>query len=124
MNPAVAKTASLTFGSAAYKMKSMPAGRPRSCEAVDVTTLSDAKKQFAPGALTVNGEINVTIAGDTPPALNSKASLSLTVGEETIDCGTAICRSATPADIEAGGNRERKWDCVFQPCGAAPSDNS
>lgn len=120
-NPKVANTASLTFGTTTYKMKSMPSGRPRSVEAVDVTTLSDNKKQFAPGALVVNGEINATIAGDSAPALNSKSSLTLTVGEDSVSCGQAICRSATPTTIEVGGNRERAWECVFQPVGAAPS---
>ena len=120
-NPSVIASATLTFGSDTYKMKSLPAGKPVSCDAIDVTTCSDAKKQFAPGALKVNGEISTTVAGSVKPAINAKAALSIALAGETVDCGDAVVKSVKAADIETGGNRVATWEVVFQPCGADPA---
>lgn len=119
--PSVIATATLKFGSATYKCKALPAGKPRSCEAIDVTCLDDGKKQFAPGALLVNGEITATIAGDSAPDENSQDALSIVLGSAEVECGDAIVRSVTPSTIEVGGNRERTFEVVFQPVGAAAS---
>lgn len=119
--PSVISTATITFGSTEYKLKSIPAGRPQSCEAIDVTCLDDGKKQFVPGALKVNGEISAIIAGPTAPAENTKAALTIALGASEVDCGDAVVKSIEPATIEVGGNREQTWTVVFQPCGGDPS---
>lgn len=126
--PNVITTASITFGtgssSKTYKVKRVPGGKPVTCEAIDVTCADDSKKKFVPGVLTVNGEINVTIAAETPPTENSKESLTITLGGESVPIGDAIVRSITPSTIEAGGNREATWDVVFQRVGEDPDTSS
>lgn len=123
-HPTVVATATLTFGSDVYKMKTLPADKPVSCDAIDVTCCDDGKRQFAPGALTVNGEISTTIAGNVKPTINAKANLTLTIGDDSVTCGPSVVKSVKPADIEAGGNREATWDVVFQPCGSDPASAS
>lgn len=119
--PTVIASATLTFDSTTYKLKSLPAGKPQTAEAVDVTCCDDSRKQFAPGAIVVNEDISTTIAGDDPPTENTKAALSLTLDSTTVSIGDAVVKSVTPSTIEAGGGRELTWDVVFTPCGSAPS---
>lgn len=119
--PSVISSATLTFDGTDYKLKSIPSGRPVSCEAIDVTCLDDSKRQFVPGALKINGEISAVIASDAPPAENAKGALALALGGSSVDCGDAVVKSVEPSTIEVGGNREQTWSVVFQPCGADPS---
>ena len=49
--PTVIQTATLSFGTDSYKVKSIPGDKPKTCEPVDVTCCDDSRKQFSPGAL-------------------------------------------------------------------------
>lgn len=113
----VVKTATLTFNGDSYYVKEIPHGKATSCEAVDVTTCSDRKKKFVRGALKVNAEITVVIAGNVKPAINTTGNLSIVLDTGAVDCGSCICRSAEPVTIEADNASEETWTCIFQPTG-------
>ena len=42
--PTVIQTATLSFGSDSYKVKSIPGDKPKTCEPVDVTCCDDSRK--------------------------------------------------------------------------------
>lgn len=121
--PSVIASATLTFGADNFKVKSIPGGKPQSAEPVDVTCCDDSKKQFVPGALVVNGEIAVTVAGNVAPALNAEKSLKISLGGVIVDCGMAVARSVEPSTLEADNARERTWSVTFQPTGKASSQS-
>ena len=117
--PKVIKTGTLRFGEDNYKVKSIPSGKTQSCEPVDVTCCDDVKKKYVPGALTVNGAINVVIAGTTKPAFNVAKELEIVMDDGAVNCGLCICNSAEPVTVEADNARELTWTCAFQPTGRA-----
>ena len=122
--PTVIQTATLSFGTDSYKVKSIPGDRPKTCEPVDVTCCDDSRKQFSPGALVANGDISVVIAGNTAPAVNSKGSLKIVLDTGEVDCGLAVVQGVEPSTIEADNARERTWTVTFRPCGAEPTTGS
>ena len=129
--PTVIQTATLSFGSDSYKVKSIPGDKPKTCEPVDVTCCDDSRKQFSPGALVANGDISVVVAGNSAPSINAKASLSqlpfgsvpflkIVLDTGSVDCGLAVVSGVEPSTIEADNARERTWTVTFRPCGAEP----
>ena len=125
------KSATLTFGATTYDMASGPTAKGETCEAVEVTALSDSVKQFINGALTENDEFTVTLyrkgssditPAATPAALTIAVTLengSGTDATETVSYARAIVTKVSPPNIDASGDRKATYDVTFRPDGTS-----
>ena len=124
------KSATLTYGAASFDMASGPAATAETCEAVDVTALSDSVKQFIKGALTEKDEFTVTLyqkgSGDLTTATTTGA-LTITVTLEngsgtdataTVSYARALITKVSPPSIDASGDRKATYDVTFRPDGS------
>ena len=127
------KSATLTFGASTFEMATGPAAKAQTREAVDVTALSDTKKQFIPGALVEDDEFTVTLydkgsgmptVSDTPAALTITAKLSNGVDAdvtETVSYNAAIVTKVAPPNHDGDGDRKATVDVTFRPDGSEAS---
>lgn len=124
------KSATLTYGSDTFDMASGPAAVGETCEAVDVTALSDSVKQFIKGALTEKDEFTVTLyqkgSGDLTTA-TATGALTITVTLEngsgtdataTVSYARALITKISPPSIDASGDRKATYDVTFRPDGS------
>lgn len=138
----VVKRATLSFGSATYKIKSVLPAPEETCEAYDVTTLDDSSVQRMPGALTDKGDFEVRIAGvavdangvpaGLKPGTVAALGLSLTISgtgvtptdsDVSVAAGNWIVQSAKPVEVEANNTRELVWDVTFVYSGATGTNS-
>lgn len=126
------KSATLTFGGVTYDMASGPTMKGQTKEAVEVTALSDSQKQFIPGALLEDDEVQCSIydnggtnltVGVTPAALTISVTLENGVADATatVSYPKAIVTKVSPASIDASGDRKATYDVTFRPDGSAAS---
>ena len=124
--PTVIQTATLSFGSDSYKVKSIPSGIPETCEPPNVTVLTDIEQRFDSAAVTEDGEIQAVVAG-SHPALNAVGSLTIaltvsvagaTATSSDVSVGNCIVTGVEPSNIEAGGDRVLTWTVTFKPNGS------
>lgn len=125
------KSATLTYGGTTFDMASGPAAEGETCEAVDVTALSDSDKQFIKGALTEKDEFTVTLyqkggTGDLTTA-TATGALTITVTLEngsgtdataTVSYARALITKVSPPSIDASGDRKATYDVTFRPDGS------
>ena len=127
------KSATLTFGTDAYEMATGPAAKGQTREATEVTSLGDVFKQFIPGALTEDDEVQVTIfdkgpdnrpkTSDAPAALAFAVKLS---NGEDADVNAdfsyvkAIVTKVSPPSQQGNGDRRATIDVTFRPTGEQP----
>lgn len=120
------------FGSTTIKVTQAPAARHQSCDPVDVTCLDENEEQFIPGAVTKNGQIEVTAQGITEAlTLNDVQTIeikatysdgtSTTPNVKTVTVPNCILKEITPPDPSANGDRAANWKLVFQPGGDTSS---
>lgn len=125
------KSATLTYGSATFDMASGPAAVGETCEAVDVTALSDSIKQYIKGALTDKTSFTCTIyqkgSGDLTTATETgqlTIAVTLENGSGTdvtasVSYARALITQVSPPSIDASGDRKATYDVTFQPDGSA-----
>lgn len=124
------KSATLTYGGTTFDMASGPAAAGESCEAVDVTALSDSIKQYIKGALTDKTSFTCTIyqkgSGDLTTA-TATGALTIAVTLEngsgtdvtaTVSYARALITQVSPPSIDASGDRKATYDVTFQPDGS------
>ena len=128
------KSATLTFGSSTFEMASGPAAKSQTKEAVEVTALADSVKQFIPGALVENDEVEVELydkgssmpaVGDTPEALTITVKLSNGVDAdvtETVSYNKAIVTKVSAPSQDASGDRKATVSVTFRPDGSAAAE--
>jgi len=127
------KSATMTFGSDEYEMDVGPAAKGQTREATEVTSLGDVFKQFIPGALTEDDEVQVTIfdkgpdnrpkTSDAPAALAFEVVLS-NGEDEDLDADfsyvKAIVTKVSPPSQQGNGDRRATIDVTFRPTGEQP----
>ena len=124
------KAATLTYGSDTFDMASGPAAVGETCEAVDVTALSDSVKQFITGALKETDEFTVTLydkgannitVDAAPAALTISVTLENGVADATASVAYAKCivTKVSAPSIDASGDRKATYDVTFRPDGSA-----
>jgi len=124
------KSATLTFGNAAYEMAAGPAGQSETREPIDVTSLDDQVKRFIKGALKEIDEFTVTLYQKSTGNLTSDAepaTLSLAVALEngvdpdasaSVEIAKAIVSKVAYPNHEATGDRKATYDVTFRPDGS------
>ena len=121
------KSLTMKFGETEYKVRSIPAGKGRTCEPVDVTCLDDTESQFIPGALVNNKEFQAVVQGlAEAPEINKVADVSLTIvfndGKEDVskevEIPNCILKDIDPPAADATGDRAANWTLTFQPGGS------
>lgn len=121
------KSLKMKFGETEYKVRSIPAGKGRTCEPVDVTCLDDTESQFIPGALVNNKEFQAVVQGlADAPEINKVANVSLTIvlndGTEDVtkevEIPNCILKDIDPPAADATGDRAANWTLTFQPGGS------
>ena len=124
------KSATLTFGGVTYDMATGPTMKGQTKEAVEVTALSDSQKQFIPGALLEddevqcsiydNGGTNLTVS-DTPSQLVISVTLENGVADATatVTYAKAIVTKVAPPSIDASSDRKATYDVTFRPDGSS-----
>ena len=126
------KAATLTFGSTTYDMASGPVMKSQTKDAVEVTALSDSQKQWIPGALLEDDEVQCTIydkgannitVDDTPAALTISVTLENGVADATatVSYAKAIVVKCTAPSQDASGDRKATYDVTFRPDGSSAS---
>ena len=129
------KSETMTWGGTAYKVRRIPAGKGRSSDPVDVTTLDDVEERFIPGALIKNKEFQVVAQGLTEdPTINTVADVVLNIVfndgsndvSKTVTIPNCILKDFDPPNPEASGERAAEYTLIFQPGGSdpAPASNS
>ena len=136
MNRYHVKSAKLTFGNTEFEMANGPAAKGETKEAVDVTALTDAIKQFIPGAVKEVDEFTVTLfdKGTGMPTVDAapaqlKLEVELDNGQiaqpvtATVTYNKAIVTKVSPPSHEGSGERKATVDVTFKPDGsvAAPA---
>lgn len=123
------KSATLTFGSTAYDVSSMPVMKGETKDAIEVTALSDSVKQFVTGALKETDEFTVTLyqkgTGDitvdaSPAALTISVTLENGVDADvtaTVKYDRCIVTKVSPPSIDASSDRKTTYDVTFRPDG-------
>ena len=124
------KSATLTYGAETFDIASAPVMEGETCEATEVTALSDSVKQFIKGALTEKDEFTVTLyqkgSGDLTTATTTGA-LTITVTLEngsgtdataTVSYARALITKVSPPSIDASGDRKATYDVTFRPDGS------
>lgn len=123
------KSATLTFGGAAYDVATGPVMKGQTKEAVETTALSDGRKQFIPGALLEDDEFTVTLyqkgSGDiTVDATPAALTISVTLEDggtdvtSTVSYNKCIVTKVAPPGIDASGDRKATYDVTFRPDGS------
>ena len=121
------KSLTMKFGETEYKVRSIPAGKGRTCEPVDVTCLDDTESQFIPGALVNNKEFQAVVQGIAEaPEINKVADVALTIvfndGKEDVkkevEIPNCILKDIDPPAADATGDRAANWTLTFQPGGS------
>ena len=124
------KSATLTYGAATFDVAIAPVGEGETCEAVEVTALSDSVKQFIKGALTEKDEFTVTLyqkgSGDlTTGTATGTLTISVTLengsgtdATATVSYARALITKVSPPSIDASGDRKAIYDVTFRPDGS------
>ena len=131
------KTATLTFGTAAYEMATGPAAKGQTRDETEVSSLGDVFKQFIPGALTEDDALTVTIydkgpnnrpnTSDAPAALVFAVKLSN--GEDAdveadFSYVKAFVTKVSVPNQDGGGERKATIDVTFRPTGEQAAETS
>lgn len=124
------KSASLDFGGKTFEMESGHVMRGETKEAVETTALTDAVKQFIPGALKevdeftlplyMKGASDITV-DDAPAALAISATLENGTDADvsvSVSYTKVIVTKVAPSTIAASSERKALYDVTFRPDGS------
>lgn len=134
MSRMVVRHAKLRVGGREHEVASLACGgRSMTCEAVDVTALSDTVKRFVGGAVTEYDEFTATLyqtdggdlaAGSAPETVVIEVALGdgeIEPSVMTIEFKALITKVAYP-EQEATGDRKATYDVTFRPLGEAQGE--
>ena len=123
------KSATLTYGGVTYDIATAPTMKGEAKEAVEVTALSDSKKQWIPGALAEDKDFTVSIyekatgnlsVSVTPAACVISSTLENGVADQTVTVtySNAIITDVSPASIDASSDRKATYEVTIKPDGS------